>query len=123
MKIKTVYLHNLRNSEHSELIRRIVEIIGRSGASELRVEAQLAAMTDALACEDEILVRISQSILTKRIKEADRERDDQAWERAPDRLGGCCTEAGIIVHSWQSAIRRCVHDVRRAEIRCCGDFW
>ncbi len=76
MKIKTVYLHNLRNAEHSELIRRIVEIIGRSGASELKVEAQLAAMTDALACEDEILVRISQSILTKRIKEADRERDD-----------------------------------------------
>ena len=74
-KIKTIYLHNLRNNEHFELMRHVINIITAAGADTLRVLAQLTALQTVFAREDEALKKITKSALTKKIDEADRARD------------------------------------------------
>ena len=75
-KIKSFYIYNLRNNEHFEFMTRIVTLVDNFGASALKIEAQLAALKAALVTEDDLLNRISQSLLTKEINEADAARDE-----------------------------------------------
>ncbi len=75
-KIKFLNISSLRNNEHFEFITRIVTLTTSAGAAALNIEPQLAALKAAVAKEDLLLVRVSQSILTKRINEADAARDE-----------------------------------------------
>ncbi len=76
MKIKKIDLSRLRNHEHFEFMRHIVDIVTDAGAEALRVVAQLATFVAALNKEDIIMVKASKSLFTTRINEADAVRDD-----------------------------------------------
>ncbi len=75
LKIKKIDFSRLRNNEHFELMRHVVNITTAAGADTLRVAPQLAALQTAFAQEDEALKKITKSALTKKIDEADSARD------------------------------------------------
>ncbi len=74
-KIKSIYLYHLRKNEHFEFMRHIISIITDAGAEALNVVNQLAGLENALAREREVITRVTKSLLTTRIAEADLARE------------------------------------------------
>jgi hypothetical protein len=76
MKIKAMKLTNLRGEEHFQFGADVLALVKATGPVALHVEAAYNAFTAAHAQEDEVLEQIRKSVLTGRIADADRARDD-----------------------------------------------
>jgi len=76
MKIDTFYRKNLRNDEHFQFHTEFRDLINKEGAQNLKIEIQFAAYLPLYAKEDEGIKRVSKSIFTAKIHEADKARDD-----------------------------------------------
>ncbi len=70
IKIEEIHLHNLRNSEHFELMQFVAKIITDAGAGVLKVEEHLVALKNAVARESEAMNKITKSVFTHKIAEA-----------------------------------------------------
>ncbi len=75
MTIKNIYLHNLCNDEHCQFINNLLTLVGEVTPAALRVEEQVAALVAAFAREDEAIRKITKSVITEKIVEADRTRN------------------------------------------------
>ena len=76
MKIETFYRKNLRNDEHFQFNTEFRDLVTKEGAQNLKVAAQFDAYLPLYNKEDEGIKRVSKSLLTGKIHEADKARDD-----------------------------------------------
>ncbi len=75
MKTDKIDLTRLRNSEHFQFISDVITLVNQTTPAALKAEAQAAALAAAHAREDEALKKITKSVLTAQIHEADAARD------------------------------------------------
>ena len=75
MKIDKLNLVNLRNDEHFQLNTEFRDAILKFGAAALKIETQFEPFQTLYVQEDEALKKITKSVITAEIQEADRRRD------------------------------------------------
>jgi len=66
----------LRNDEHFQFNTEFRDLVAKEGAQNLKIETQFAAYLPLYDKEDEGIKRVSKSIFTTKIHEADKARDD-----------------------------------------------
>jgi hypothetical protein len=76
MKIDRIDKTRLRNDEHFQFHTEFRDLVAKEGAQNIKAEAQFAAYLPLYAKEDEGIKRVSKSIFTAKIHEADKARDD-----------------------------------------------
>ena len=76
MKINKTHLLALRNDEHFQLMKFVLDLGAEVGVDKLKVEKPFTALAKLHAQEDEALKKITKNALTAQIEEADTERDD-----------------------------------------------
>jgi hypothetical protein len=76
MRIDSFYRKNLRNDEHFQLNTEFRDLIIKEGAENLKEGEQFAAYQSSYNKEDEGIKRVSKSLFTEKIQEADKARDD-----------------------------------------------
>jgi hypothetical protein len=76
MKIEKIDKSRLRNDEHFQFNTEFRDLINKEGAQNLKVETQFAAYLPLYDKEDEGIKKVSKSIFTAKIHEADKARDD-----------------------------------------------
>ena len=76
MKIQSLKLSHLRNDEHFQLMKFVLDLGFEVGADKLKVESQFTALAKLHAQEDEAIKKITKSAFTAQINEVDAERDD-----------------------------------------------
>ena len=76
MKIETFYRKNLRNDEHFQFHTEFRDLVTKEGAQNLKIDTLFAAYLPLYNKEDEGIKRVSKSIFTAKIHEADKARDD-----------------------------------------------
>jgi len=75
MKAQNITFGRMRNDEHFQFHTEFIELVKRSGAANLKVEAQFEAYLPCFHRADEALKKIPKSALTEEIQKADKRRD------------------------------------------------
>jgi hypothetical protein len=76
MKIQKIDRSRMRNDEHFQFNSEFLDLIRKHGAQNLKIETLFSAYQPAYVKEDEGIKRVSKSVFTARIHEADKARDD-----------------------------------------------
>jgi hypothetical protein len=76
IKIEKIDKSRLRNDEHFQFNTEFRDLVVKEGAQNLKIEAQFNAFLPLYEKEDEGIKRVSKSIFTGRIHEADKARDE-----------------------------------------------
>jgi len=75
MKVQAIYFSSMRNDEHFQFHTEFIELVNRSSAANLKVEALFEAYLQFYRRADEALKKINKSVLTEEIQKADKRRD------------------------------------------------
>jgi len=75
MKVQSIRFEKMRNDEHFQFHTEFIELVNRSCASNLKVEALFEAYLQFYRRVDEALKKINKSALTEEIQKADKRRD------------------------------------------------
>jgi len=75
MAIQNTHFPSFQNDEHFEFCTNFVHLVNAIGAEKLKIAAPFATYLGCYGNEDEALKKIMKSDLTRKIHEADRERD------------------------------------------------
>lgn len=75
MKIESLNLHNLQNSEHFQFMSEVSHVIESNNPQNIDVDAEYNTFGQALKTEDEAYKQVQKSAITKTLSEADAECD------------------------------------------------
>lgn len=76
MKVQAIYLSSMRNDEHFQFHTEVLELLNRTGAAKLKVEALFEAYLQHYRRADEALKKINKSAFTEQLQQADKRRDE-----------------------------------------------